>query len=372
MLGSLLCFLFILEISSLFHLPPCKKYMDTYGSWLNITTTNKDSVMVHSHFYHGGAGEALNFSAVWLPNDCSYHRFTNETIFSAVEYYLTHTNATENKIRIQFLGDSTTRGLYCSICRILAGSEVRGPIDNSVCGGPSFGLHVDGVVGYRYFHEFFFDGKLQLSFVFVTSYLSDHDHIEWKTENAVMNEKLFAVVVNTGAWDFHDAWSHELKTPGVETCVTDTEKYVGPRRAAEEVRLRISDVVWYAKEYHVKLIYRNNYYNARFGTICADSDVEKMFNGTGYWEIFDSTRISKDVWESQEPDGLHVERRDIWTIAQHEEIRVAAELAGKPYPGMLEMQLTQSFLNNLFHEFLVHRQSHFSRESEIGKQRRYR
>ena len=130
------------------------------------------------------------------------------------------------------------------------------------------------------------------------------------------------------------------------------------------------DVLWYANEYHVKLIYRNNYYNARFGTVCADSYVEKMFNGTGYWQIFDSTRISHDVWESQEPDGLHVERRDICTVEQHEAIRTTAELAGKPYPGMLEMQLTQSFLNNLFHEYLMHRHSfHFPVEESV--RRRY-
>ena len=53
-----------------------------------------------------------------------------------------------------------------------------------------------------------------------------------------------------------------------------------------------------AKKNGVRVIYRNNHYNIRFGAHCADDRLEEMLKGTP-WEILDSRRISEGCYEYQ-------------------------------------------------------------------------
>jgi hypothetical protein len=44
-------------------------------------------------------------------------------------------------------------------------------------------------------------GRLRLTFVYVTS-LSDPRHVDWILESTIIERRPYAIVFNTGAWDF--------------------------------------------------------------------------------------------------------------------------------------------------------------------------
>ena len=157
-------------------LRPCQLYEDIIGNWVNSSLI-KRAIIAHSgkllsqsekeasaiklygtssnstlgprgdlqpldvyksHFYGGGLGEkqALEFSEVWLPDSCSYHRFTNRTFHECAAFNVKRHNATRgDKFHIWVFGDSIMRGVICGLTRILAGSETFGPVNNSICGG---------------------------------------------------------------------------------------------------------------------------------------------------------------------------------------------------------------------------------------------
>ena len=80
-----------------------------------------------------------------------------------------------------------------------------------------------------------------------------------------------------------------------------------------------------------------------------------MLQGSG-WTICDTQRISAagdpPAFTYSQTDGLHIDRKYTHTIAEHQQIRDEASAAGKPMPGQLEMQLTQSFLYRVFYDAL--------------------
>ena len=339
-------------------LPPCKKQQDTYGRWVNLSNTTYSMDYILSHFYDRKAHEALEFSDIWLPYNCSYHRFTNETILKSVEYYISNyidlnKGLTKSRVNMIFLGDSIARGLYCSLTRILAGSEVYGPVNCKACGGKDFGKHVDSIINYPFYHLDFFGGKLHFSWCFLTSLSSPKDRVDWKLEWAVTRESPFVVSLNTGAWDFQPQWKvYPKKTPNVEECDSNQTIAVSQSRSTPHISAIYHEISGYAKSNKVKLIYRNMHHNLRFGTKCCDEKVEALLEDT-VWEITDSRRLSQDIFVNQMSDGLHIDRRDTHTVEEHKLIRDAALKAGKPTPGELEMQITQSFLNTVFHEYLM-------------------
>jgi hypothetical protein len=58
---------------------------------------------------------------------------------------------------------------------------------------------------------------------------------------------------------------------------------------------------WVNKQHNngdCELIYRNIHYNKRFGALCSDEEFENMIKPTS-WYVYDTRRISKDVWEYQ-------------------------------------------------------------------------
>jgi len=150
--------------------PHCKIYGDTIGKWVYINSTSLEEIKKSYIDYN--PGEALLFDRIWIPLDCSYLRFTNDTIYKAVEY--TRLKRNLNIYNIIFMGDSASRGIANGIIRILSGSELYGPCENSICGDKNHKVpNVDSMHGY--FEEKY--GNLLLSFIYVKSWLSNH--LDW-------------------------------------------------------------------------------------------------------------------------------------------------------------------------------------------------
>ena len=78
---------------------------------------------IQQHFYGGlGAGEAVHYSNIWLPHNCSYHRFTSTSIHACSKYTLANMPrhvidpmAAAKKLHIYFYGDSALRGIINGI-----------------------------------------------------------------------------------------------------------------------------------------------------------------------------------------------------------------------------------------------------------------
>mmetsp|Transcript_14405 Transcript_14405/g.13884 ORF Transcript_14405/g.13884 Transcript_14405/m.13884 type:complete len:392 (-) Transcript_14405:226-1401(-) len=373
-------------------LPPkqkCDKYGDTFGNWYKLGSTeytkiiaNNDS-FVSSHFFNHEVGSALLFSKIWIPNNCSYQRFTMKTINTSVHLMLENLKLrnegkSNETVELIFLGDSSLRGIFCGISRILSGSEIEGPNNNTVCGGgtayfrghkeikhpqsyPSFGLinHVDF-------------GHLRLSFIYVKTF--HFKHFDWLFENSI-NRRPYAIIFNTGAWDFQDIYNNtprsdvhnsprstwnnfynKTEPPGdqivgddkVEECLTNKTAVIAAHRANTFVNFTIWRMNELALKLDVRLIYRTNHFNSRFGVLCADKQFEALLKGSIY-EIWDNKRLSRSVWQSQTYDGFHFDRTFIHSIEQH---RVnLAQWVGE-LPGQLEIQLAQSLLNAVFYDVI--------------------
>jgi hypothetical protein len=125
---------------------------------------------------------------------------------------------------------------------------------------------------------------------------------------------------------------------------------------------------------NIRLVYRNNHHNARFGTRCADDNFQLMLRGSA-WEIWDNRRLSDGIWMKQVWDGFHFDRHEINLVIDHKAQRdfyilqryeTLADIHVETNndcsvryeaPGQLELQLAQSLLQLLFHECL--RDYHF-------------
>lgn len=342
-------------------LPHCKKHMDTYGKWVNVSEIDINHNEFRSHFYPAsmGAGMAINFTYAWLPDGCSYHRFTRETIRECVNWYIKNAdlyhNLTTETVRVVFIGDSVLRGLYCSLARILVdgSDEIFGPVDNQLCGGQNFGSYKNTHPSHPWYNLNFFNDTLLFAFNFESSLNQPREHIDWMLEWTLTRTKSFAAVLGTGAWDFQPIPKiFPVKVPNNESCTTESETFYSASRMSPKSQEIYRDCSSWAKAGKTKLIYRNIHYNKRFGTYCCDGAVEEFLRKETIWDIYDSRQLSKDAWEYSMNDGLHIDRKTLWTVEQHKFARELAINANVPLPGQLEMQLTHSFLNNLFHEAL--------------------
>ena len=80
------------KLSSMTAFPICSNNDISHGHWLNVTTEilqNPTHLSALSrHFYNGGPGEALNFSQIWLPHNCKYHRFTNHSLNAIIDHII--------------------------------------------------------------------------------------------------------------------------------------------------------------------------------------------------------------------------------------------------------------------------------------------
>ena len=67
----------------------CAKYGDNYGVWKSVkeVMNSADSINeFESHFIGGNSSGATKFNKVWIPNNCSNHRFTNSTLNQCIDF----------------------------------------------------------------------------------------------------------------------------------------------------------------------------------------------------------------------------------------------------------------------------------------------
>ena len=90
------------RIWSLTHLavfPPCLLGEDTIEKWVDLdidlymnetseTSEYVSNIELRRHFYHGRYHAATEFSKIWFPDLCAYHRFTSAAIERSVGYYI--------------------------------------------------------------------------------------------------------------------------------------------------------------------------------------------------------------------------------------------------------------------------------------------
>ena len=353
--------LHILLLGQSQQLSPCQQYGDTYGSWqkvVNVTKNGTDFSSLREHFHDGFIGEALNFTHIWITDNCSYRRFNSVDIHNSVRTIIhsrdagglhPEPNATI-PVEIIFVGDSALRGIFCGIGRILLGSELLGPNMNVVCGGVNNDHHGKPIssehTGVPYSVDYH---HLKLTFMYSKSFMHAREHLGHKIENDI-NRKPHAIVVNSGAWDF-DAISRSpnFTTKSQEECMNNASIDVSKLRASQFVNDTILELNVHAKANGVRMIYRNNHYNARFGTICADEKFQNLLNGTD-WEVWDNRRMSKESWVEQTYDGFHFDRTLQFSPQDHVNYRGFCLGKGWEAPGQLEMQLAQSLLNTLFYK----------------------
>jgi hypothetical protein len=186
----------------------CEKYGDTFGSWYkhSFIIANNDSSMT-SHFVGHEIGSALHFSKIWLPNNCSYQRFTKKTINTSAHLLLENLrlknkNPSVNRVELIFLGDSALRGIFCGIIRIISGSETEGPNNNTICGGGTSiwkGQHEihHPITAHNFgrLHSVDFDDQLRLSFMYVKTF--HFKHFDWLFESSI-RRRPYALIFNTG------------------------------------------------------------------------------------------------------------------------------------------------------------------------------
>ena len=172
----------------------------------------------------------------------------------------------------------------------------------------------------------------------------------WMVENNV-GKKPYAVVVNTGAWDFNSIARHHMGDIANDLCDAADMEQVSVRRAQPSIRDMMHETGGQATALGVRAIYRTNHHNARYGSHCADDRFLAAIEGSG-WEVWDNRRISHGVWWHQTTDGFHYDRENVHTVEQHIQQRRNMTLQGKGASGMLEMQLTQSLLHLLFRDVL--------------------
>ena len=340
--------LIIFHLICLQALPLCSRISDTFGTWLPINVYDQ-STSVQNHvkerFVFGGPGEALNFSHIWVPDYCSYHRYTASSLRKIADFVQDKAHNSD-PVKIIVIGDSGTRGILCGITRILSGSEVFGPCENEICG--KVGQLAMSYERTNMEETVQFDYSFEFSFIYVQSLL---DPI---TREAVMKsvlKKPYAVMLNTGAWDFYSLSDLHQQEVANDLCDTADMDNVSLNRAQPVIRTMLHETGREAHAQGVRAIYRTNHHNARFGSHCADDHVLTALAGSG-WEVWDNRRVSHSVWRHQIFDGFHYDRNFVHTVDQHKQHRQQQRDQGRGTPGMLEMQLTQSLLHMLFRDAL--------------------
>ena len=284
------------------HLPMCVMQGDTYGEWKSVEEILKSPLSLREyerHFFGGGPGEAIEFTNVWIPKDCSMHRFTNSSIHLAVEWYRKKLNYTDDRpLHFMIMGDSATRGIVCGLTRIISGSEILGPCINRVCGNGA-GINPASVSSYGQYIDLDFSSHFRLTFVYIQSFYTRH--FDWLLEFAITVMKPHLYMFNTGAWDF-DSIARAHPEPAAEYCDSNETEAVSQMRASDFVNNTMTWLGLEAKKNGVRIVYRNNHYNNRFGVHCADDRLEEMLKG-GPWEVLDNRRISKGCYFHQDWDG---------------------------------------------------------------------
>lgn len=373
-------------------LPYCSKYDDTIGRWVAIPKPILEGSNVYRHFQNGDIGQAASFDMIWLPRKCSYRRFNNTTLLRAIDLLLQqgskHTQYSDLRwsssndsspsspiLHTVFFGDSALRGIFCAIYRIYMGSETEGPCMNDICGFDEKRREISIPRIHR--PRSVMIGPSWL----VTFYYAKSFHIKNLAkliEHVIEKDRPYAVIVNTGAWDFYEYTKRNRDEVIRATCHNNDTQSIADYRADPFVLESVERIAQTAKRtvptmfnvssinnvssdsplHHVRLIYRNNHYNGRYGALCADEKFEKLLtndknSSSASWEIFDNRAISEKTWRNQTYDGFHFDWPILtYSVEDHRRVNQQLLQMKGQVPGMLAMQLAQSLLNSIFYDVL--------------------
>ncbi len=265
----------------------CKDLSNGFWSPINHHVMTYHHIL--KHFTDGNPGEALNFSHVWIPRNCRYHRFTNESLHRVVNFAVERNRklplvrqfrlTSDGRLNLALIGDSTTRGLTCGLCRLLAGSEIFGPAINAVCGSETERFTME----FNKRHTLDFGPQLRLTFNFQHSFIlenNDNYPLDSVLKSAVNEQPAFALLTGTGAWDFVHMYQKSIfKTPGHEECENEAWVAMAKERATPSINASMHQLSDLATAKNIRLVYRNNHYMKRYGTECADGKFEKFLEG---------------------------------------------------------------------------------------------
>jgi len=323
----------------------CKANEDTYGTWNLTSSVNLREA--GKFFVNGVHGHAAQFDKMWFPTNCSYLRFTNASLHAVASHILASgkSNSKDGKLHLLFMGDSGLRGALCGIGRILAGNEIHGPNINDICGYDAERkprARSPAEVNLLYSAEF---DNIVITFMYIMK--MEVQYTGWMLEMNV-HKQPYALILNTGAWSF-DSIARARSANSTENCDTPADLRVAAERNSPSSRAIYAECGELGFNLNVKMVYRTSHYNSRFGFNCADAQLIPFLK-TKSWNIWDNSRISKDVWKTQNHDGFHYDRIFVHNVTEHKEhIKKARELQIES-PGMLEMQLAHSLLHFLFRD----------------------
>jgi hypothetical protein len=340
--------------------PPCPLYGDTFGKWIRTNEIKPSfGLELSRHFSLREPGEAFAFNEIWIPQNCSYHRFTNETIFQMVHQKL-RKNGKKNQIHIGIFGDSGTRGIFCGLFRIISGSERFGSCNNLICGDENHMEITMENAPYQLHDVEFYDGLFKVTFAYITRLEKVSINLMEKFLNLYSAD---VMLLNTGAWDFDHLARTNQHDPEKQFCDTDEAVHVSQSRSSLEVVKAFHKLAISARKFETRLIYRNNHYNQRYSAECADLLLETnlrelqkkeavMNSSFTKWEIWDNRRISKGIYLNQCWDGFHYDRPRRTDSDRWRRMSQFFQQNGE-VPETMLMQFAQSFLNSLFHKEII-------------------
>ena len=256
--------------------------LNGYNRVFNISSNHHN----HNQHLHDYNNNELNYNQ-YDYNISNHHNYSHKIINN---HYNHHRLKIRKKLRIVFFGDSATRGIINGITRILSGSEIFGPCVSDICGRPGASPPSEREHNQ---HKIYTYHQLIITFIYTKSLTIPYtlQHIE----SILKENKTYALILNTGAWDFDHVSRAYKNNTALDEC--------GKQAMHEVSKLRTSSIInesmWrfseLAAKYHTRIIYRNNHFNRRFGTICADAEFESMIYGSN-WEIWNNREISRDSW----------------------------------------------------------------------------
>jgi hypothetical protein len=344
----------------------CSIDADSVGKWY-ISTEAKKNVPDLARII-GNTIVPLSFKRIFIPDTCSMRRYDRLAILGAIDAIRKHRSNGIAPLKIAFIGDSVGRGVFCGIGRILQGNEVTGPNENDVCGravprqvpvtfsskGKEFNVS--------------FSPTFEMSF----TYIQRFEDVVPSLKTAAATGGLYAIVFNSGAWDFLRE-TERARLPGpypfnrsTTECYSPYFEAVSVTRGSALYRKAVEEVASFSAGMGVRPIYMGTHNNGRYGHFCADRHLVPLLQSAGQWEVWDTERLTRSHWREQMLDGFHFDRQHWHSTQQHLSARQKLnsgpnghELRGDEQ-GELEMALAQSLLHRLFShvDSARHHQSH--------------
>eukprot|EP01001_Neometanema_parovale_P006085 NODE_2467_length_1415_cov_67.013932_g2347_i0.p1 GENE.NODE_2467_length_1415_cov_67.013932_g2347_i0~~NODE_2467_length_1415_cov_67.013932_g2347_i0.p1 ORF type:complete len:413 (+),score=28.91 NODE_2467_length_1415_cov_67.013932_g2347_i0:95-1333(+) len=316
--------------------PLCAPGAESEGCWMS----RAHAVPLASRHIGGDVAAALAWPVVWMPTHCRYIRHNVSTIFQCSKR---HHALKKKPLWIFFMGDSTTRGLYCELLRIFNGAErawlPHGPCNDTNPATGRLGI-VSMLTGEREFSYYCQESHIKVSWHY--TYGLDNEKTTKLMANLLKDPDNAPthIFFNSGAFDY-DRFSRVLYRP-------DTIKKRPPNVMANALKgMRTTPAK--RKKYMIQLLgqlkalnykghfwYRNNHCNVRFDARDADAAVEQLVKEANY-RIINSYAFSlyRGV-DLLHTDGFHYDQLE----GSHK-----GRWRNKPHVGELSVLLAHSMMN---------------------------